>query len=181
MRLWIVILVCMLGLTAFGQETITFTELYERYDTSHDHQFLRHIYKNLRHPEKYGQNGNIVVLKLSADLYSWRVELVRSEFSDEEEFIIDIIKEGFKFLSLPNQDVEAYMTINFHYMWRDGRNDDINYTDYDIVVSRSEPISCGSRYFIKEISLLNYNLDNLVQKTIRDKADLKLFQCLSDP
>lgn len=151
-----------------AQESIAFEQLSERYDTTDGHQFLRHLYKNLKFPEEYSRIGNLAILEVKFTKGSWEVLLIRSYFPNHDTFILDIVHEALQFLKKPDYALSTKIKVKFNYVWRDERKNIVDFSNYDIVVSRFEPIRCGSLIYNNSQKSV---LDRYVDRMILNKAN----------
>ena len=128
MRIWFILGLVYLPFCVTAQDSISFEQLTERYDTSEDHSFLRHIYKNLRHPEEYGQKGNLALVEVKYISGSWEISLLRSYYPSYDTFIVDIMTEASEYLIKPSHPVVTVWRMKFDYLSNDYRKNTNRYT-----------------------------------------------------
>jgi len=127
-----------------AQQEISFEELHETYDTTANHAFLYYVYKNLTFPVEYGQKDTVRSLTITYSDDQYKVKLHGNTGSEIDAYLEKMIDSATHLLIAPERELSTNCSI-LHKYWFRGKTRESMYNkdDYDLVINRTEPISCG--------------------------------------
>ena len=127
-----------------AQHETPFEELHETYDTTANHEFLRYVYKNLTFPKEYGQKDTVRSLTITYSDDRYKVELHGNTGSKIDAYLEAMIDSATHLLIAPERELSTNCSILHKYEFRNKSQESrYNTDDYDLVIYRYEPISCG--------------------------------------
>ncbi len=106
--------------------------------------FLRHLYKNLRHPQTLGEADTIVRIELSFRDGRYFTKLINGIDPKYDLEILSIVNGASQFLISPISNIRCIIRVFFDFVSDDNHLDHvIDRSSYDLQLTKFKRKSCG--------------------------------------